>query len=124
MSDYDCAVIGDGMVGATTALALADIGLKVVLIDKYPVTDFSPEQAFDLRVSAISLASEQLLTQLGAWQQLHDWRLCPYQRLGVWEQENAYTEFNSDDIQQAHLGHIVENRLLQLSLWQQVQQQK
>ena len=123
MSDYDCAVIGAGMVGATTALALADIGLKVVLIDKYPVTDFSPEQAFDLRVSAISLASEQLLTQLGAWQQLHDWRLCPYQRLGVWEQENAYTEFNSDDIQQAHLGHIVENRLLQLSLWQQVQQQ-
>ena len=73
MSDYDCAVIGAGMVGATTALALADIGLKVVLIDKYPVTDFSPEQAFDLRVSAISLASEQLLTQLGAWhQRQHD----------------------------------------------------
>lgn len=123
MSDYDCAIIGAGMVGATTALALADLGLKVVLIDKYQVAEFSPEQAFDLRVSAISLASQKLIEQLGAWQQLTEWRLCPYKRLGVWEQENAYTEFNSESIAQPHLGHIVENRLLQLSLWQQIKQQ-
>lgn len=120
MSEFDCAVVGGGMIGATTALALADLGLTVVLIDKYQPKPFSAEQDFDLRVSAISLSSQKLLEQLGAWQQLSTWRLCPYKRLGVWEHESSYTEFNSDDIQQPQLGHIVENRLLQLSLWQQI----
>ncbi len=122
MNQFDCVVVGGGMVGAASALALAELGLKVAIIEKTAPSPFSPEQAFDLRVSAISLATEQLLTQLGAWSQLQQWRMCPYKRLGVWETEQSYTEFNADDITQTHLGHIVENRLIQLSLWQQVQQ--
>ena len=121
MSQFDCAIVGAGMVGATTALALAELGLTIVLIDKYPVKPFNKEQNFDLRVSAISLSSQALLAQVGAWQQLTQWRLCPYKRLGVWENESAYTEFDSTNINQSHLGHIIENRLLQLSLWQQIE---
>ena len=124
MSTFDCVIIGGGMIGATTALALAELGLRVALIDKSQPVPFKNGQPFDLRVSAISIASENFLTQLGAWQQLTSWRLCPYKRLGVWEQEISYTEFNCQDINQDHLGHIVENRLLQLSLWQQLQIQK
>lgn len=124
MSQFDCAIVGAGMVGATTALALAELGLKVVLIDKYQPKSFAMEQSFDLRVSAISVFSQTLLTQLGAWQQIKQWRLCPYKRLGVWENESSYTEFDCENINQPYLGHIVENRLLQLSLWQQIEQQK
>ena len=122
MNQFDCVVVGGGMVGAASALSLAALGLKVAIIEKSAPELFSPEQAFDLRVSAISLASEQLLKQLDAWQQLQQWRMCPYKRLGVWEFAQNYTEFNAQDISQAHLGHIVENRLIQLSLWQQIQQ--
>lgn len=120
MSDFDCVVIGGGMVGAASALTLAEQGLKVAVIEKHQPDAFSNEQALDLRVSAISLASQYLLEQLGAWSQIKQWRACPYKRLGVWEQEYAYTEFNAQDIEQKHLGHIVENRLIQLALWQQV----
>ena len=120
MNKFDCTIVGAGMIGAATAIALADLGLSVLLVDKFEPTAFSAEQPFDLRVSAISLASEQLLQQLGVWSTVTQWRLCPYQRLGVWEQEVSYTEFNSKDIDQTHLGHIVENRLLQLALWQKV----
>ena len=109
------------MVGAASALSLADLGLKIAIIEKCAPAVFSPEQAFDLRVSAISLASEQLLKQLDAWQQLQQWRMCPYKRLGVWEFKQSYTEFNAQEISQTHLGHIVENRLIQLSLWQKLQ---
>ncbi|MFT5814748.1 MAG: 2-octaprenyl-3-methyl-6-methoxy-1,4-benzoquinol hydroxylase [Psychroserpens sp.] len=123
MNQFDCVVVGGGMVGAASALSLAKLGLNVAIIEKNAPDIFSPDQAFDLRVSAISLASEQLLKQLDAWQQLQLWRLCPYKRLGVWEFEQSYTEFNAQDISQTHLGHIVENRLIQLSLWQQLQQQ-
>ncbi len=122
MNQFDCVVVGGGMVGAASALALAELGLTVAIIEKSAPLTFSPEQAFDLRVSAISLASEQLLKQLGAWQQLQQWRMCPYKRLGVSESEQSYTEFDAQDISQSHLGHIIENRLIQLSLWQKVQQ--
>jgi 2-octaprenyl-3-methyl-6-methoxy-1,4-benzoquinol hydroxylase len=123
MKNFDCVVVGGGMIGAASALALSQLGLTVALIEKSEPKCFDIEQAFDLRVSAISLASEYLLEQLGAWSQIKQWRACPYKRLGVWEHEYAYTEFNAKDIQQDHLGHIVENRLLQLSLWQQIKAQ-
>jgi len=119
MEHFDCVVIGGGMVGAASALTLAQLGLQVALVEQYQPKDYSVEQALNLRVSAISLASENLLTQIGAWQQVKQWRACPYKRLGVWEHDSAYTEFNADDIAQSHLGHIAENRLIQLALWQQ-----
>jgi len=122
MKNFDCVVVGGGMVGAASALSLAQLGLTVAIIEQVMPKTYSPEQSFDLRVSAISLASEQLLTQLDAWAQIKNWRFCAYQRLGVWEQSISYTEFNAQDIKQAHLGHIIENRLIQLSLWQQIDQ--
>ncbi|TYK64331.1 FAD-dependent oxidoreductase [Colwellia echini] len=121
MEHFDCVVIGGGMVGATSALTLAQLGLKVALVEKFTPKLFTAEQAFDLRVSAISIASENLLTQVGAWQHIQQWRSCPYKRLGVGESGSTYTEFNAKDIEQRHLGHIVENRLLQLALWQEIE---
>jgi 2-octaprenyl-3-methyl-6-methoxy-1,4-benzoquinol hydroxylase len=120
MEHFDCVVIGGGMVGAASALSLAQLGLKVAIVEQSLAKKFSAEQALDLRVSAISISSQNLLNQLGAWQQLEQWRICPYKRLGVWEHEAACVEFNADDIDETHLGHIIENRLIQLSLWQQI----
>jgi 2-octaprenyl-3-methyl-6-methoxy-1,4-benzoquinol hydroxylase len=120
MEHFDCVVIGGGMVGAASALTLAQLGLQVALVEPFKPKDFAVEQPIDLRVSAISLASQNLLEQVGAWRQVEQWRACPYKRLGVWEHDSAYTEFNADNIDQPHLGHIAENRLIQLALWQQI----
>lgn len=120
MKKFDCVVVGGGMVGAASALTLANLGLTVAVIEKRKPQPFEPSQPFDLRVSAISLASQYLLEQLEAWQQIQAWRACPYRRLAVWELPQSYTEFSAQEIAQPHLGHIVENRLLQLSLWQQI----
>lgn len=122
MDKFDCVVIGGGMVGASSALSLAQLGLKVAIVEKVSPKLFNNEQPFDLRVSAISLSSQHLLEQLDAWQQITKWRVCPYKRLGVWELEPSYTEFSAAEIEQTHLGHIIENRLIQLSLWQQINQ--
>mgnify|MGYP003386753968 FL=1 len=120
MKNFDFVVVGGGMVGAASALMLAQLGLRVALVEQFEPEPFSPEQDLDLRVSAISLASQQLIESVGAWSQVTQWRSCPYKRLGVWEQAYAYTEFDADDIKQDHLGHIVENRLIQLALWQKI----
>lgn len=123
MKDFDCVIVGGGMVGATSALTLAQLGLRVALIEQFEPAPYLPEQNLDLRVSAISIASQHLLEQVDAWSQVIQWRACPYERLGVWEKAYAYTEFNAHDIEQQELGHIVENRLLQLSLWQKINAQ-
>lgn len=120
MKHFDCVVIGGGMVGAASAVSLAQLGLKVAVIEPFKAQAFSQQQPFDLRVSAISLASINLLKQLGVWQQIKQWRTCSYKRLGVYELDNLFTEFNAQDIEQNELGHIVENRLIQLALWQQI----
>ena len=118
----DCLIIGGGMIGGATAVALADLGLKVAVAERSEPQAFAKEQAFDLRVSAISLASQNLLSELKAWPFIEQSRTCVYKRLGVWEQELSYAEFNCDEINQSHLGHIIENRIIQLALWQQMQQ--
>ncbi|QDP01893.1 FAD-dependent monooxygenase [Thalassotalea sp. PS06] len=128
MEKFDCLVIGGGMVGATTAVALADLGLKIALVDTHRPDsnlldnpgDYDQQQDYNLRVSAVSLGSEQLLRSLRIWQQVQLWRVTPYRRLAVWEQGLSYAEFHCDQIKQSHLGHMVENHLIQAAAWLQI----
>ncbi|MDX1538259.1 FAD-dependent oxidoreductase [Arsukibacterium sp.] len=116
---FDISIVGGGMVGAAIALALSQAGLQVALIEKQAPAEFDPANAPDLRVSSINLASEAWLTKLGAWPSLQQMRLCPYRRLQAFEQPQSVVCFDAADIKRSHLGHIVENNLLQLALWQQ-----
>lgn len=119
VQQFDISIVGGGMVGAAIALALSQAGLQVALIERQSVSEFDSQSPADLRVSSINLASEAWLSQLGAWHALEKMRLCPYQRLQAFEQSHSIVTFNAADIKRSHLGHIVENNLLQLALWQQ-----
>ncbi|MCK8047382.1 FAD-dependent monooxygenase [Shewanella sp. 1CM18E] len=110
------------MVGAATAIGLAQLGLNVAVVEAFAPKPYDNEQALDLRVSAISAASETLLERLGALSGLDDVRKVAYKGLETWELEGCITRFHSDQIGCSHLGHIVENRLIQLALWQRMQQ--
>ena len=61
----------------------------------------------------LSVASQNIIDMVGAWEGILSRRSCPYMRMKVWEADEARaaTEFNADDIQQPYLGHIVENRV-------------
>ncbi|MBU1553801.1 MAG: FAD-dependent oxidoreductase [Gammaproteobacteria bacterium] len=118
-TQFDICIVGGGMVGAAIALALGQAGLQVALVERHLPADFIADSLPDLRVSSINLASEAWLTELGAWQALSQMRLCPYQRLQAFEQPHSVVTFNAADIKRTHLGHIVENNLLQQALWQQ-----
>ncbi|MCJ8304267.1 MAG: FAD-dependent monooxygenase [Shewanella sp.] len=107
------------MIGAATAIGLAQLGLSVTVIEAFRPEAYSSEQAIDLRVSAISLATETLLERLGALDRLTQMRRAPYLGLETWELEGCITRFHADAIGVSHLGHIVENRLIQLALWEQ-----
>lgn len=119
MNDFDVAVIGGGMVGAAVAVGFAKQGRKVVVVEGQAPNSFSAEQSLDIRVSAISHNSVSLLEDLGAWPAIEAMRVCPYRRLETWEHPECRTRFNSDALEMDQLGYIVENRLIQLGLWQQ-----
>ncbi len=114
---YDVVIVGGGMVGGTLACALADSGFKVALIENQLPESFSADQPHDLRVSALSIASENIFKSIGVWDGIQSRRACPYRRMKIWEfDENQSTLFDSEQIGHDHLGHIVENRIIQLAL--------
>lgn len=115
---YDVLIVGGGMVGATIACALGGSDLSVGVLEYQYPKGFDPEQPHDLRVSAISVASQNVIDMVGAWEGILSRRSCPYHRMKVWEsdEQRAATEFVSDDISEPYLGHIVENRIIQLAL--------
>ncbi|MDI3324938.1 UbiH/UbiF/VisC/COQ6 family ubiquinone biosynthesis hydroxylase [Pontibacterium granulatum] len=115
---YDVLIVGGGMVGATIACALGGSDLSVGVLEYQYPKGFDPEQPHDLRVSAISVASQNVIDMVGAWEGILSRRSCPYRRMKVWEsdEQRAATEFVADDISEPYLGHIVENRIIQLAL--------
>ena len=113
--DFDVIIVGGGMVGATVACALGGSDLKVAVVEQTLPDAFSNDQAHDLRVSALSIASQTILEKIGAWQGVLDRRFCPFRRMRVWETAGD-TEFNCKDIGRSELGFIVENRITQLAL--------
>ena len=119
--EYDVLIVGGGMVGAAVACALGGSDLKVALIEKTMPEAFSSEQTHDLRVSALSIASQQILQTVGAWDAVLAMRMCPFKRMRVWETAGD-TEFNSDAIAYDALGYIVENRVTQLALLHRAQE--
>jgi 2-octaprenyl-3-methyl-6-methoxy-1,4-benzoquinol hydroxylase len=120
---FDICVIGAGMVGAASACALADLGLKVAVVEPFLPEKFDPRQTPDLRVSALNKHSIDLLTQLHAIDNIKQMRFRPYDRLLVWEDELAKTTFSAQDIGEQQLGMFVENRIIQLALLDSIEHQ-
>ena len=116
---YDVAIVGAGMVGATLASLLSRSGFKVALIEAYEPRPFEEQTDVGLRVSAVSPGSTAILEQAGAWQLIADQRNRPYRRMQVEDGvELDPLLFDAPQFNMERLGTIVENALIQWSLWQ------
>lgn len=120
--EYDAVVVGGGMVGAAAALGLAQAGWSVALLEQQAPQAFETQSVPDLRISAIGCTSVRLLKRLGAWQAVLAMRCAPYRRLETWEWESSRVAFDATSLGLAELGFMVENRILQVALWQQLAQ--
>lgn len=119
LTHADLVIVGAGMVGSALALALADSGLSVVLLDRGPLTPGATEGdlPFEPRVSALSLASQRILQRLGAWDGILARRVSPYQAMHVWDGSGTgAVHFDAASVHAEVLGHIVENRVVQDAL--------
>jgi 2-octaprenylphenol hydroxylase len=121
MQFYDVVIVGGGVVGLVLALALKDSDLTVAVIDAELGNQALGEQPA-LRVSAISLASENILRKLGVWDEIDGQRRLSYQHMSVWDKDSfGKIQFSHTDVHQAQLGHIIENQSLRGSLWRKAE---
>lgn len=115
--DYEIIIAGGGMVGAALACLLGQAGKQVAVLETTTPAAFSPDDPFDNRVSAISRASQRLLEQAGAWNSVLNMRAAPYENMQVWDATGSgLIRFEAAELGEPDLGHIVENRVLQLAL--------
>ena len=117
---YDVIVVGGGLVGAATALALARNGLKIALVETSPEPSLPQDESWDSRIYAISPGNMRFLDSLGAWKTQALARIAPIEAMRIWGDEHAELEFSAYEASVPALGYIVESRQLQNALWAQM----
>lgn len=117
MSRFDVCIAGGGIVGLALAALLGRQSLQVAIIEPAALQSkaSSPpgEGEYALRVSAINLASMHLFAHLGIADGIIETRASAYRAMQVWDaNSSARIAFDAADIDQDHLGYIIENDLV------------
>jgi 2-polyprenylphenol 6-hydroxylase len=125
--DFDVVIVGAGVIGAVMAglllkHKLSAPGRVALVADRFAAA--APAGAdWDLRVFALSRASERLLRACGVWEALPPQRVHPYERMCVWDaggepEGKGSLRFDCAEIGEPNLGFIVDGQALQ---WQCLQ---
>jgi 2-octaprenylphenol hydroxylase len=121
----DVLIVGGGPVGACAAALLqkslgspSTTALDIAVLEPGRPAAPAHDAPFDARVSALSRASERILSAADAWSRLPRSRLQPYERMRVWHEsvrprDGEVLEFDAAYVGEPNLGHIAENRLIQ-----------
>ena len=117
---YDVVVAGGGLVGATLALALGKMGLRVAVVERSRDRAAAPGPEYGTRVSAFTVASERILRALEVWPALPAERIGPMREMHVWERTGE-VHFDSAEIGEPVLGHIIENAVVQWAVEQRIE---
>ncbi len=128
-TDYDLVIVGAGLVGASLACTIAQTdaaqNLRIAVIEASSDAQHFSGDHFDPRVVALTHASQKLLTDIGCWDDIVARRVCAYREMKVWDGEGtAVIEFDCAEVQQSHLGHIVENSVIINQLRERMAQHK
>jgi 2-octaprenylphenol hydroxylase len=125
---FDVIIIGAGMVGSALACALGSSDIRVAIIEAQQIKTDWPDHAdhidgYDPRISALTTASQNFLQDIGVWSSVSQQRISAYNHMHVWDAEGTGSiDFNAEEINQAALGHIVENRVTATALLRGIEQ--
>lgn len=120
--DYDVLVVGAGIAGSALAVALSGQGLRIALVEARDLpADPGPVdpglKGFDVRVSALTPGSVDLLARLAVWPAIEAYRACPYRHMTVWDAEGTgRIDFDSAEMNLPALGTLVENSAITAAL--------
>jgi 2-octaprenyl-6-methoxyphenol hydroxylase len=114
--DADILIAGGGLNGPALALALAQGGFRVTVVDARPAPARA-EAGFDGRAYALAIASVRLLTAIGVWPRVAD-KAQPMLEIKASDGragEGAapfFLHFDAAEIEEGPVGHMLEDRHL------------
>jgi 2-octaprenyl-6-methoxyphenol hydroxylase len=118
----DVAIAGGGLVGASLALALSSLKLKVVLIEAHPFGS-TDQPSFDDRTTALSNGSRRIFQGIGVWPLLER-EATPIRRIHVSDQGRfAFARIDAQEQNLQALGFVVINRIMGAALWRRLQEE-
>lgn len=114
--DADILIVGGGLNGPALALALAQAGLRSVVIDARPAPARA-EPGFDGRAYALAAASRRLLAAIGVWPRVAD-RAQPILEIKASDGRPGegsapfFLHFDAAELEEGPMGYMLEDRFL------------
>ncbi|HEY4211439.1 MAG TPA: 2-octaprenyl-6-methoxyphenyl hydroxylase [Steroidobacteraceae bacterium] len=119
--NFDVAIVGGGMVGASLALALADTGRSVLLVEGVAPTAHS-QPSFDDRTTALGNASRRIFQSLDVWPLIASEaaaiRLIHVSDAGRF----GFARLRAEEQGIEAFGYVVTNRVIGAGLWHRISQ--
>lgn len=117
-TEFDVIIVGGGMVGASLAVALAPLPLRIAVIEAFdPRQRGVPQPSYDDRSTAIANGSQQILETIGVWAGMRkdataisDIHISDRGHFGIGRISAAEEKVPA-------LGYVVPNRVIGRSLW-------
>ena len=118
--DCDIAIVGGGFNGPALALAAAQVGLRVIVLD---ATSHKPRKnaKFDGRAYALALASKRLMAAVGVWENVAQ-DAEPMLNIRVSDGRAGvgaspfFMDFDHAELEEGPMGYMVEDRHLRYAL--------
>jgi len=124
--DTDILIAGGGLNGPALALALAQGGFRVTVVDARPAPDRA-EAGFDGRAYALAIASVRLLKAIGLWDSVAD-KAQPMLEIKASDGRAGegsapfFLHFDAAEIEEGPMGHMLEDRFLYAAFLRAMQQ--
>jgi 2-octaprenyl-6-methoxyphenol hydroxylase len=113
---FDVAIVGGGMVGASLAVALGQLDLRIALIEAVP-HDAALQPSFDERTTALSNGSRRIMETLGVWPAVAG-AATPIKKIHISDQGRfGFARIDAASQRLPALGYVVPNRALGAALW-------
>lgn len=125
----DVVIVGSGLAGAASAIALSRLGLSVTLLDSKPFAapDEAMNASLDSRIYTLTPGNVEWLQSLGVWQKLDQQRIAAVDAMEIWADGDAAAHapptltFSAYEAGLPRLAYVVEEKVLRAVLLQELQ---
>jgi len=122
---FDVIIVGGGMAGATMALALAPLALKIAVVEVHPYQEQDNQPSFDDRCLALAWSSKQIYQSMGIWDELaqRDDGFAAIKQIHISDRGHiGVTRLDHQKEGVPALGYVVESRVIGEVLLNKIQQ--